>query len=70
METISQKICRLNNNAAKKHRPANIQWDKIKVTFVMADKQNPNTLNPYSNLSPEERKDGALYLSSKIWKKE
>jgi hypothetical protein len=54
----------------KKHAAARIRWDKIKITFVPADKQNLNPLNPYSKLSFEERRDGILYLSSKIWKNE
>ena len=54
----------------KKHAPVRIRWDKIKITFVPADKQNLNPLNPYSKLSFEERRDGILYLSSKIWKNE
>jgi hypothetical protein len=53
---------------SKKHAQARIRWDKIKVTFVPADKQKPNPLNPYSTLSFEERRDGILYLSAKIWK--
>lgn len=53
---------------SKKHAPARIRWDKIKVTFVPADKQNFNPLNPYSQLSFEERRNGILYLSAKIWK--
>lgn len=54
----------------KKHMPARIRWDKIKVTFVPADKNNPNPLNPYTTLSSEERRSGILYLSAKIWKNE
>lgn len=55
---------------SNKHARSRIRWDKIKVTFVPADKKNPNPLNPYSTLSTEERRSGILYLSAKIWKNE
>ena len=57
-----------NRKIQKACASAGLRWDKIKVTFVPADKQKPNPLNPYSTLSFEERRDGILYLSAKIWK--
>jgi len=33
----------------KRHR---IDWDNIKITFVPADTENPNPLNPYSRMTP------------------
>ena len=57
-----------NTEKTKKHAPSRIRWDKIKVTFVSANKQNPNPMNPYISLSFEERKREILYLSAKIWK--
>jgi hypothetical protein len=47
----------------KRHR---IDWDNIKITIVPADKDNPNPLNPYARMSPEEREEAIISKSAEI----
>jgi len=47
----------------KRHR---IDWDNIKITIVPADPNNPNPLNPYSRMTPEEREEAQISKSAKI----
>ena len=48
----------------KRHR---IDWDNIKITFVPADKENPNPLNPYARMTPEEREEKRVSICAEIW---
>ena len=48
----------------KRHR---IDWDNIKITFVPADTENPNPLNPYSRMTPEEREEKRISICAEIW---
>jgi len=44
-----------------------IDWDNIKVTFVSADKEDPNPLNPCSHLTPAERREEIIDICADIW---
>lgn len=48
-------------------RKSRIDWNKIKITIVPADKENPNHLNPYAKLTPEEREREIVCLCGRIW---
>lgn len=45
-----------------------IDWDNIKVTFVRADKNNLNLLNPNSKLTPEQREKKIIAIAARIWR--
>ena len=47
-----------------------INWKKIKVTFVWADKNNLNPLNPNSNLTDEQREKKIIAIAARIWRGE
>ncbi len=49
---------------ARKNR---IDWDNMKVTFVEADKDNLNPLNPCSHMTPAQREKEIIELSAEIW---
>ena len=51
----------------KKHARNNIDWKNIKVTFVLADRNNLNPLNPNGKLSDDERKRQVIDLAAKVW---
>ena len=44
-----------------------IDWDKIRVTIVPADKEKPNVGNPYIKLSPAERDEVRIAICGRIW---
>jgi hypothetical protein len=52
-----------------KQRPrrSKIDWSAIKVKIVTADKDHPNKLNPYTNLSSKERAAAIVTTSARIW---
>ena len=54
-------------NQPKKHARNKIDWENIKVTFVLADRNKPNPLHPYSHLSDDERQRQSIDLAAKIW---
>jgi hypothetical protein len=47
----------------KRHR---IDWDNIKITIVPADMENPNPLNPYARMTPEERREAQISKCAEI----
>lgn len=55
-ESIQKEIC-----------VSRIDWDNIKITFIKADPDNPNPLNPYSHLSPKERREEIVEICAKVW---
>lgn len=48
----------------KRHR---IDWDNIKITFVPADMDNPNPLNPFARMTPQERREAIISKCAEIW---
>ncbi|MBU2541698.1 MAG: hypothetical protein KJ593_07325 [Candidatus Omnitrophica bacterium] len=44
-----------------------IDWDNIKLTFIPADPDNPNPMNPSSHLSQEERREEIIDICARIW---
>lgn len=50
-----------------KTKRTRIDWESMKVTFVEADKENPNPRNPYSHMTPAQREKEIISLSAKIW---
>ena len=52
-----------------KHGRSQSNWDKIKVTFVMADKEQLNHLNLCSKLSPTDRQKQIIDLAARIWRR-
>jgi len=44
-----------------------IDWDNIKITFVPANKENPNPLNPYARMTAEDREEELISICGKIW---
>jgi hypothetical protein len=48
-------------------RKSKIDWDNIKITFVPADMDNPNPLNPFARMTPKERREAAISKCAEIW---
>ena len=44
-----------------------IDWENIKITFIPADPDNPNPMNPCSHLSAEERREEIVEIGARIW---
>ena len=44
-----------------------IDWDDIKISFVPADKDCPNELNPYAKSTAKDREQAIISISGRIW---
>lgn len=55
---------------AKKGKRQKIDWENIKITIVLAEKNNPNAYNPCCSLSKAEREKRIVSIAARIWVKD
>ena len=48
---------------------AKIDWQKMKVTYVRADPNHPNPMNPCAHKSTADRKREIIQIAADIWRR-